>query len=133
MLCCFFFFFKQKTAYELRIGDWSSDVCSSDLSYSLGAARALMPYIVKPMDELMAEHTDWHTLQAHCELFVSFGGVPRKNAQIAVGGTAQHHVRDGLHRLADHGVRFVSISPVRNDLVSGGLVDRKSTRLNSSH
>src|SRR3546814_7701640 len=30
MLLCFFFF-KQKTAYEMRISDWSSDVCSSDL------------------------------------------------------------------------------------------------------
>src|SRR3546814_8375576 len=31
--CVFFiFFFKQKTAYEMRISDWSSDVCSSDLS-----------------------------------------------------------------------------------------------------
>src|SRR3546814_5324031 len=29
--CCYFFFFKQKTAYEMRISDWSSDVCSSDL------------------------------------------------------------------------------------------------------
>src|SRR3546814_9986233 len=29
--CIFFFFFKQKTAYEMRISDWSSDVCSSDL------------------------------------------------------------------------------------------------------
>src|SRR3546814_4032613 len=28
---CFVFFFKQKTAYEMRISDWSSDVCSSDL------------------------------------------------------------------------------------------------------
>src|SRR3546814_9966006 len=28
----FVFFFKQKTAYEMRISDWSSDVCSSDLS-----------------------------------------------------------------------------------------------------
>src|SRR3546814_9594191 len=28
---CIFFFFKQKTAYEMRISDWSSDVCSSDL------------------------------------------------------------------------------------------------------
>src|SRR3546814_1101799 len=28
---CSFFFFKQKTAYEMRISDWSSDVCSSDL------------------------------------------------------------------------------------------------------
>src|SRR3546814_1855483 len=31
MLLCLFFFFKQKTAYEMRISDWSSDVCSSDL------------------------------------------------------------------------------------------------------
>src|SRR3546814_8206585 len=30
-LLIFFFFFKQKTAYEMRISDWSSDVCSSDL------------------------------------------------------------------------------------------------------
>src|SRR3546814_3049778 len=30
-MLCFFFFFKQKTAYEMRISDWSSDVCSSDL------------------------------------------------------------------------------------------------------
>src|SRR3546814_6368912 len=34
-----FFFFKQKTAYEMRISDWSSDVCSSDLR-ALQAARA---------------------------------------------------------------------------------------------
>src|SRR3546814_2161248 len=31
MLFGFFFFFKQKTSYEMRISDWSSDVCSSDL------------------------------------------------------------------------------------------------------
>src|SRR3546814_5065326 len=31
------FFFKQKTAYELRISDWSSDVCSSDLAVHLSA------------------------------------------------------------------------------------------------
>src|SRR3546814_1086131 len=35
----FFFFFKQKTAYELRISDWSSDVCSSDLVHVLRAGR----------------------------------------------------------------------------------------------
>src|SRR3546814_7248317 len=34
--CCLFFifFFKQKTAYEMRISDWSSDVCSSDLWFT---------------------------------------------------------------------------------------------------
>src|SRR3546814_14248412 len=41
MLC--FFFFKQKTAYEMRISDWSSDVCSSDLRASMGSV------IVAPM------------------------------------------------------------------------------------
>src|SRR3546814_5108030 len=35
-----FFFFKQKTAYEMRISDWSSDVCSSDLHSSPIAFRA---------------------------------------------------------------------------------------------
>src|SRR3546814_18931615 len=35
-----FFFFKQKTAYEMRISDWSSDVCSSDLLDDVAAVRA---------------------------------------------------------------------------------------------
>src|SRR3546814_4169837 len=33
-----FFFFKQKTAYEMRISDWSSDVCSSDLGLAVRSA-----------------------------------------------------------------------------------------------
>src|SRR3546814_3571563 len=36
------FFFNQKTAYEMRISDWSSDVCSSDLSAPLVAADACL-------------------------------------------------------------------------------------------
>src|SRR3546814_9326153 len=35
----FFFFFKQKTAYEMRVSDWSSDVCSSDLGEKHGEVR----------------------------------------------------------------------------------------------
>src|SRR3546814_12907746 len=35
----FFFFFKQKTAYEMRISDWSSDVCSSDLDCAIRGRR----------------------------------------------------------------------------------------------
>src|SRR3546814_20679644 len=38
-----FFFFKQKTAYEMRISDWSSDVCSSDLRLHLLGDRDAMP------------------------------------------------------------------------------------------
>src|SRR3546814_6139286 len=37
-----FFFFKQKTAYEMRISDWSSDVCSSDLALMLLGAGIAM-------------------------------------------------------------------------------------------
>src|SRR3546814_2929644 len=37
----FFFFFKQKTAYEMRISDWSSDVCSSDLRRDVDRADRL--------------------------------------------------------------------------------------------
>src|SRR3546814_6641024 len=42
---CFglFFFFKQKTAYEMRISDWSSDVCSSDLSTPATPLPACIP------------------------------------------------------------------------------------------
>src|SRR3546814_12770131 len=36
-----FFFFKQKTAYEMRISDWSSDVCSSDLAAVLAGAQQM--------------------------------------------------------------------------------------------
>src|SRR3546814_2113407 len=44
----YYFFFKQKTAYEMRISDWSSDVCSSDLTTPallMGAASANLPTI----------------------------------------------------------------------------------------
>src|SRR3546814_1006165 len=42
----FFFFFKQKTAYEMRISDWSSDVCSSDL-----IAFNVIPHIDSFLDD----------------------------------------------------------------------------------
>src|SRR3546814_9348061 len=41
MLLCVFFIFKQKTAYEMRISDWSSDVCSSDLRIAMREATEL--------------------------------------------------------------------------------------------
>src|SRR3546814_9213983 len=42
MCCCFIFFFKQKTAYEMRISDWSSDVRSSDLGRQRVAALDML-------------------------------------------------------------------------------------------
>src|SRR3546814_1378671 len=65
---CFVCFFKQKTAYELRISDWSSDVCSSDLDWVIlrpctlvdapGTGRVrtglAIPYGDVPRDDLAA-------------------------------------------------------------------------------
>src|SRR3546814_3932947 len=49
----YFFFFKQKTAYEMRISDWSSDVCSSDLWSRLLRSNTR---IDQGVDEVKDEH-----------------------------------------------------------------------------
>src|SRR3546814_2866479 len=111
-----FFFFKQKTAYEMRISDWSSDVCSSDLQLlirrglkALARAEALGgaegPYALQAAlaachaRARRAEDTDWHRIAA----------------------------------LYDR-LRQAMPSPVveLNRAVAHSI-DRKSTRLNSSH
>src|SRR3546814_7675905 len=48
-----FFFFKQKTAYEMRISDWSSDVCSSDLSQR--CRKAFPGRLFAAVDEVRAD------------------------------------------------------------------------------
>src|SRR3546814_12003934 len=50
-LFVFFFFFKQKTAYEMRISDWSSDVCSSDL-FIVGLPRSGSTLV----EQILASH-----------------------------------------------------------------------------
>src|SRR3546814_1048617 len=58
-----FFFFKQKTAYEMRISDWSSDVCSSDLDFESSKVvddATLQIVLTTPyaiLDSLLAEYT----------------------------------------------------------------------------
>jgi len=100
-------------------------------SYSLGAARVLMPHIVAPMEELMAQHTSWNVLAEHCKLFVTFGGVPRKNSQINAGGATLHHVKGGLYGMRDAGVRFVNVTPTAEDLDTGGDVEWLAIRPNT--
>jgi biotin/methionine sulfoxide reductase len=91
-------------------------------TYSLGAARVLLPHVVAPMDELMQQHTSWDVLEKETQLFVSFGGVPAKNAQISAGGTGEHLVDVSLRRMARAGVEFINVSPVANDIVTGGEI-----------
>src|SRR3546814_6712997 len=51
-----FFFFKQKTAYEMRISDWSSDVCSSDLQKQLRLQEARRLILSASLDAASAGH-----------------------------------------------------------------------------
>jgi biotin/methionine sulfoxide reductase len=85
-------------------------------TYSLGAARTLLPRILMDMDAMRAQQTAWVQLEQHCELLVAFGGIPTKNTQVNGGGASQHEVRPMLKRLAAAGVRFVNVSPLRHDL-----------------
>src|SRR3546814_4523160 len=52
----FIFFFKQKTAYEMRISDWSSDVCSSDLPRAEQCACGRRTERDDPLLRALAEH-----------------------------------------------------------------------------
>ena len=92
-------------------------------TYSLGAARVLMPHIVAPMEELMVSHTAWDVVAEHTKLFVCFGGIPAKNAQVSSGGAMEHRVPGALRRAAGAGVRFVNVSPVADDIDTGAPVE----------
>src|SRR3546814_2286677 len=60
----FFFFFKQKTAYDMRISDWSSDVCSSDLVPCNDHTHDLVGAFQNGMDPQVApEAFDWIILK----------------------------------------------------------------------
>src|SRR3546814_3266000 len=68
----FFFFFKQKTAYEMRISDWSSDVCSSDLpgrcrsaatSRALGNGSECAPVMAGAPSHPGVDRHDWRSSQ----------------------------------------------------------------------
>src|SRR3546814_7921220 len=54
IMLCVFFFFKQKTAYEMRISDWSSDVCSSDLLRRLKEEGTTFADVLRQLREELA-------------------------------------------------------------------------------
>jgi biotin/methionine sulfoxide reductase len=91
-------------------------------SYSLGAARVVLPHIAGTLDDLTGSATSWDVMAEHTELFVTFGGVPAKNAQVSAGGPSGHRVRGALREMAVRGTRFVNVSPVRDNLEAGDAV-----------
>src|SRR3546814_5215860 len=60
-----FFFFKQKTAYEMRISDWSSDVCSSDLERRGNTILLALPAPLPPIGMATTGHAEVRTTPPH--------------------------------------------------------------------
>src|SRR3546814_5450353 len=116
---CYFFFFKQKTAYEMRISDWSSDVCSSDLP-----ARKERHGRRGVEQQAQGRRPRRIRLPGH---------VGRK----AGFGEAQFLPNLGIAQPADDLEGLAQLDPVLDeDAPTVELLaraDRKSTRLNSSH
>src|SRR3546814_10856728 len=107
-----FFFFKQKTAYEMRISDWSSDVCSSDLKVKDIARDLIKLYALRKSQEGFAFIPDTY-LQTELEASFIYEDTP-----------------DQEKATADVKKDMEEPHPM-DRLICGE--DRKSTRLNSSH
>src|SRR3546814_10433503 len=89
-------FFKQKTAYEMRISDWSSDVCSSDLmrdGYDVPPREATEAEIkwCRKMKALMAKKPKTITLFCNGSMHVLC--TKAVNSQVAVGGGMPQPIR----------------------------------------
>ncbi|CAK9883843.1 MAG: Dimethyl sulfoxide/trimethylamine N-oxide reductase [Candidatus Erwinia impunctatus] len=89
---------------------------ASTNTYSSAAGERILPHILGPLSPLHKQHTHFSVLAEHCELFVAFGGLPLRNAQVNGGGANDHMLKYWLEQLEKNGVGFVNISPVKNDL-----------------
>src|SRR3546814_5994664 len=124
-----FFFVKQKTAYEMRISDWSSDVCSSDLTLDpvAGSDADVIAdprmRCARPGEEALQEGTPADARTVRSEGFE----ILRKAAR-AQSVVADRHRRRSNAAGAREAVGFA----VERDIGIDPR-DRKSTRLNSSH
>src|SRR3546814_987037 len=124
-MCCFFFF-KQKTAYEVRISDWSSDVCSSDLTgVRVGEQAGLV------------EHQLAHRGEVLDRRGVAVLGQPLGGDRVAVlralAEGEEGFVAAGLGAGPGDGQHLLRAEVGRLEACRGLGEDRKSTRLNSSH
>jgi biotin/methionine sulfoxide reductase len=91
-------------------------------NHSFGAALGVMPYVTGDND-ITAMVVPWPSIVAHSELVVMFGGAHAKNMQIDAGGAVTHDNAHWIERAAASRVRFVNISPSRDDMTEGLRAD----------
>ena len=89
---------------------------ASTNTYSSAAGERILPHILGPLSPLHRQHTHFSELARECQLFVAFGGLPLRNAQVNGGGANDHMLKYWLEKMQEQGTRFINISPVRNDL-----------------
>ncbi len=83
-------------------------------SYSLAAGLAILPHVVgdhRPLRNL----TSWDAIADATELFLAFGGVGTRNAQVEPGGMGAHSADTWLRELARRDVEVINITPLRSD------------------
>ncbi len=85
-------------------------------THSYAAAEVLLPHIIGSRVGLESHHTSWGVIARHTELFVAFGGMPLKNAQVSAGGVGLHTLRADLEKCRAAGMALVNISPLRDDI-----------------
>lgn len=84
-------------------------------NYSWGSAQFFLPYVIGTFSPLTGRVTSWPSVVEHCELFIAFGGLALKNAQVSSGGSAEHSLKPWLEKLAQKGTPVINISPMRDD------------------
>lgn len=89
---------------------------ASTNTYSSAAGERILPHIIGPLSPLHTLHTHFSVLAEHCEVFVAIGGLPLRNSQVNVGGASDHMLKHWLETLQANGVKFINVSPVKNDL-----------------
>ena len=85
-------------------------------SYSTAAAQVILPHVIAPWPQMELEQTSLEDVVARTELFIAFGGLPSRNAQVAYGGITEHRTGIDLQRAHESGTQFVNISPVKHDV-----------------
>ena len=84
-------------------------------SYSYAAGEVTLAHVLGTVEPMTGPVSSWDGLVAATRLMVCVGGIPMKNTQVESGGMAAHVTGDWLRRAQAAGVRFVNISPVRDD------------------
>lgn len=100
-------------------------------TYSFAAAEVIVPHVIGSFRNYIYDQTSWVSVRDHADLFVAFGGVPLKNGQIGQGGLGRHIQRDSILAAHANGVRFVLVSPLREDMVDDVNADWFAVRPNS--